>query len=133
MYFCAVPVFPATTCSASAAACPVPRATTALRISLRIAAVRSEITRTGAARGGCAMTLPPASTTWSMMCGATRTPPFATVAIAVSNCSGVTPTSCPNEIDAFETADHLSVRRSMPGVSPGSSIPVRSPNPNLRM
>ena len=34
---------------------------------------------------------------------------------------------------AFESADHLSVLRTSPAVSPGSSMPVRSPKPKRRM
>ena len=59
-------------------------------------------------------------------------PPLAIAANAVAICSGVTETPCPKLRVARSMRLQLSTGRMMPGVSPGSSIPVRFPNPNAR-
>jgi hypothetical protein len=68
-----------------------------------------------------------------MMRGVTNLPPLAITAIATIICSGVTPTSCPIGIRVMEILLHAWGGRMSPLISPGSSIPVRSPKPNRRM
>jgi hypothetical protein len=68
-----------------------------------------------------------------MIRGVTSLPAFAIVAIADVICNGVTPTSCPIGMRVMEILLHACGGRITPLISPGSSIPVRSPNPKRRM
>ena len=67
------------------------------------------------------------------MRGVTSLPPFAIAAIATVICSGVTPTSWPIGMRVMEILLHDCGARTMPGISPGNSMPVRSPKPKRRM
>ncbi len=67
------------------------------------------------------------------MRGMINLPPLAIVAIATVICSGVTPISCPIGIRVIEILLQDFGGRISPLISPGSSIPVRSPNPKRRM
>ncbi len=79
------------------------------------------------------MKVPDASRFPRTMRGGTRRPPLATVASADAACIAVTAISCPMDIEAGERTDQLASGVIWPERSPGSSIPVRRPNPNLRM
>src|SRR5437899_13074010 len=67
------------------------------------------------------------------MRGTTSLPPLAIVAIAIVICNGVTPISCPIGIRVMEILLQDCGGRMSPLISPGRSIPVRSPNPKRRM
>ena len=77
--------------------------------------------------------LPSDAVTDFMIRGVTSLPPLAIVAIAIVICNGVTPTSCPIGMRVMEILLHVCGGRITPLISPGSSIPVRSPNPKRRM
>ena len=50
----------------------------------------------------------------------------------LASCRALSETSCPIEIDAFESADQRASGRKMPGFSPGRSTPVGLPDAERR-
>jgi hypothetical protein len=67
------------------------------------------------------------------MCGGIYTPPLAIALTMVTSWMGVTPTSCPIEMDRMLVAPHFLGACSSPRVSLGSSMPERSPKPKALM
>src|ERR1700688_2789737 len=102
--FCAVPVFPPAVHPSSRADLPVPFKITPSISRLIVAAVSGRITRRGSAgaegpsRGSNCSPRRISTTTRGLY----SNPPLATVETALIICSGVTPTSCPIEIDPIE-------------------------------
>ena len=79
-----------------------------------------------------ASALPCSSTILWTICGSMSRPPFAMAHMAVVTCNGVAPTSWPMGTRVIESFDHVCGGCTVPPISPGSAIPVRSPKPNLR-
>ncbi len=65
--------------------------------------------------------------------GFIRTPWLAMVERAVMSWMAVTEIPCPKAMVAASTRVQFSTGRSSPLTSPGRSIPVLAPKPNLRM
>ena len=125
-----MPVFPATGYPGTAAALPVPSVTTLSSMAVRADAVSGErIRRPGSAERALRETVPSSPTRPATIQGRRRIPPLATAATAVTDWSGVTPTSWPMAREAWERPDQFLGGRRIPPVSPGRSIPVGWPNP----
>src|SRR5881394_2061832 len=63
------------------------------------------------------------------MCGRDQTPRFAIAAYAAAICTGVTAMPCPIGTLPIVEPDHLSGGSTIPGLSPGKSMPVTRPKP----
>ena len=131
--FWAVPVLPAIVKPGIAAAAAVPRSLTTPRSASPIwLAVCGEITWRNTSGESEVTVLPSEAVIDFTMRGIVNLPPFAIVAIATVICNGVTPISCPIGMRVIEILLHDRGGRINPLISPGSSMPVRSPNPKRR-
>ena len=91
-----------------------------------VMAVSGRMTRTGLARAACR------SPFFSTSRGRTSRPPLATTAPACANCTVVTLTSWPMEMDASEVVPQRASLRRRPGDSAGRVMPVFWPKPKRR-
>src|SRR5919206_2714801 len=106
-----------------AAYVPVPSATTSFSIIITWDATRGDTSRRRYSDG----LAPPA--TWSTRWGRDQTPRLATAAYAAAICTGVTAMPWPIGTLPIVEPDHLSGGSTIPGLSPGKSIPVTRPKP----
>ena len=118
----------------TAAAAAVPRSLTTPRNALPIClAVCAEITWRRTTGERVVIVLPSAVVIDFTIRGVSNFPPLAIVAIATVICRGVTPTSCPMGMRVIEILLQACGGRINPLISPGNSIPVRSPKPKRRI